>query len=168
MIGMAGRLVESDYDGRSMDASILGPGEGERIPVGPGVAILKATSETTGGAYALGETIVPPGFPGPPPHFHREHHYAFYVLEGRLTVLVGDEVREEGAGAFVCIPPGVVHTFSNKSAAPVRFLNVSTPGGMEDYLRELAAAIGDGAPDPKRMAEVMVKYDIVLADSPER
>jgi hypothetical protein len=89
------------------------------------------------------------------------------VLEGTLTVQVGDEIREEGPGAFVCIPPGIVHTFSNRSDRPVRFLNVSAPGGMDDYLRELSAAVGDGPPDPRRMAEVMVRYDVVLADAPD-
>lgn len=147
-----------------MDAAILGPGEGEPLAVGATVTVLKATGATTGGGFVLGEATVGPGFAGPPPHLHREHHDAFYVLEGTLTVQVGDELRDEGPGAFVCIPPGVVHTFSNRSDRPVRFLNVGSPAGMEDYLRELSAAFADGAPDPQRMAEVMVKYDVVLAD----
>jgi quercetin dioxygenase-like cupin family protein len=146
-----------------MRASILGPGEGESVSVGPTVTVLKATGE----AFVLAESTVAPGFPGPPAHLHREHHDAFYVLEGTLTVQVGDEVRKEGPGAFVCIPPGIVHTFSNRSDRPVRFLNVSAPGGMDDYLRELSAAVGDGPPDPRRMAEVMVRYDVVLADAPD-
>jgi quercetin dioxygenase-like cupin family protein len=147
-----------------MDPAILGPGEGESLTVGPTVTVLKATGETTGGAYVLGEAALAPGFAGPPPHLHREHHDAFYVLEGTLTVRVGDELRDEGPGSFVCIPPGIVHTFSNRSDRPVRFLNVSSPAGMEDYLRELSSTLADGAPDPQRMAEVMVKYDVVLAD----
>jgi len=147
-----------------MGATILGPGEGESLTVGATVTVLKATGGTTGGGYALGEATLAPGFAGPPAHLHREHHDAFYVLEGTLTLRVGDELREEGPGAFVCIPPGVVHTFSNGSDHPVRFLNVSSPAGMEDYLRELSKTIADGAPDPQRMADVMVKYDVVLVD----
>jgi mannose-6-phosphate isomerase-like protein (cupin superfamily) len=37
----------------------------------------------------------------------------FYVLEGTLTMRLGDETTELPAGSFVCVPPGVVHTFSN-------------------------------------------------------
>ena len=45
------------------------------------------------------------------------------------------------------VPPGNVHSVSNPSAEPVRFLNLSTPGGLERYLRELAADPSDFAGD---------------------
>jgi hypothetical protein len=47
-------------------------------------------------------------------------------IEGTLTMRLGDEEREIGPGTFVCVPPGVVHTFSNPSDAPVRFLNFNS------------------------------------------
>lgn len=60
-----------------------------------------------------------------------------YVLEGGLTLRVGDETIIAGPGTFVCVPAGKVHTFSNQSDAPVRFLNFNTPGGWERYMRAL-------------------------------
>jgi mannose-6-phosphate isomerase-like protein (cupin superfamily) len=50
----------------------------------------------------------------------------FYVLEGVLTMRVGIEGQEITAGTFVCVPPGVTHTFSNTSEQPVRALPVPT------------------------------------------
>src|SRR5688572_32797975 len=109
-----------------MNAVVHRPGEGEHIG-GPTAVTIKATGKDTNDSLYLGEAVVEPGFPGPPPHTHERLHDMFYVLEGTLTMRLGDETTELGAGAFVCVPPGVVHTFSNPSANPVRLLNFNTP-----------------------------------------
>jgi mannose-6-phosphate isomerase-like protein (cupin superfamily) len=44
----------------------------------------------------------------------------FYVLEGTLTMLIDGTNRRIGPGTFVCVPPGVVHAFSNPSGEPAR------------------------------------------------
>ena len=122
------------------DAVVHGPGEGEVHGDGPDQASpSRRTAEDTNGAFYFSETTVEAGFPGPPPHTHERMTDMFYVLEGTLTVHVDGEEREAGPGTFACFPPGVVHTFANRSDAPVRFLNFSTPGGFEGYMRELAA-----------------------------
>jgi len=84
----------------------------------------------------------------------------FYVLEGTLTVRLGDESRELGPGSFVCVPPGVVHTFSNPGSAPVRLLNFNTPGGWENYMRELGVAFGGGkTPTPEEIGRIASQFD---------
>jgi quercetin dioxygenase-like cupin family protein len=114
-----------------MDAVLHGPGEGEHYDAGPAQIFVKATGEHTGGSFFLAESTLAPGFAGPPPHRHRELHDMFYVLEGTLTLRLGDGEIEAGPGTFACIPPGVVHTFGNDSANPVRLLNFNTPAGWE-------------------------------------
>ena len=52
-----------------MEATVHRPGEGEKIG-GRTTVTIKATGEDTGGSLYLGETVVEPGFPGPPPHRH--------------------------------------------------------------------------------------------------
>jgi quercetin dioxygenase-like cupin family protein len=116
------------------------PGNGETHQMGPSQIVIKAASEHTEGKFFLSESTIAPGFPGPPPHVHDELHDMFYVLDGALTMRLGDEEVIAEPGTFVCVPPGVVHTFSNRSDAPVRFLNFNTPGGWERYMRELVAA----------------------------
>jgi quercetin dioxygenase-like cupin family protein len=139
---------------------VLDPGGGERISVGASTLSIKAEAATTGGTFFMSETEIEPGFPGPPPHTHAHLHDMFYVLEGVLTLLVDGETVEAGPGTFVCAPPGTVHTFANRSGAPVRFLNFSTPGGFEGYMRELGAAFSGGpAPSPAQMAEIASRYD---------
>jgi quercetin dioxygenase-like cupin family protein len=125
---------------------------------------IKATSQDTAGTFYLGESVIEPGFPGPPPHVHDKLHDMFYVLEGVLTVRLGDDTRELGAGSFVCVPPGTVHTFSNPGDKPVRLLNLNTPGGWENYMRELAAAFAGGqAPSPEEIGKVASRYDFRVA-----
>lgn len=87
------------------------------------------------------------------------------MLEGVLTVRVGDETRELGAGSFVCVPPGTVHTFSNPGNEPVRFLNFNTPAGWENYMRDLAAAAAadGGMPPPEEMGKIASRYDFRVA-----
>ena len=113
-----------------MRAVLHEPGEGERHTAGGESSVtIKATGEDTGGSFYLGEAVIQAGFPGPPLHVHEQLHDMFYVLEGTLTMRLGDETRELGPGSFVCVPPGAVHTFSNPGSAPVRFLNFNTPPG---------------------------------------
>jgi quercetin dioxygenase-like cupin family protein len=72
------------------------------------------------------------------PHFHKRHSDSFYVLEGEVEFHVGDEVVHGTPGTYVLAPPDVVHWFRNVSDAPVRMLNLHTPGGFAQYRRELA------------------------------
>ena len=98
-----------------MDALVYGPGEGELHDAGAARILIKASGEHTGGSFFLSESTLAPGFAGPPPHRHRELHDMFYVLDGTLTLRLGDRTIEAGPGSFACVPPGVVHTFRNDS-----------------------------------------------------
>jgi mannose-6-phosphate isomerase-like protein (cupin superfamily) len=143
-----------------MKPVLLKAGEGERLAVGAASIVIKATGDDTGGTFYLGETEVPPGFPGPPLHVHDRLHDMFLVIEGTLTLRLGDEEQRVEAGTFVCIPPGVVHTFSNPGDTPVRFFNFNTPAGWESYMRDLAAAASEGrTPTPEEIGRIASKYD---------
>jgi quercetin dioxygenase-like cupin family protein len=141
-----------------MQATVHRPGEGERIG-GPTTVTVKATGEETNDSFYLGEVVIEPGFPGPPPHRHERVHDMFYVLDGTLTMRLGDDTLELEPGSFVCVHPGVVHTFSNQSDAPVRFLNFNTPAGWEKYMRDLAAVLASGTPTQEEIGRIASRYD---------
>ena len=146
-----------------MNAVILLPGEGERIGTGASTAVMKATAETTGGAFSMSEATFPAGMNGPPPHAHRYTTDTFYVLEGTLHLTIGDSEIDASAGSYILVPPGVVHTFANISDEPVRFLNISAPGGLEKYLRDVAEATRLGTmPGTPDFAAIVAKYDFVV------
>ena len=141
-----------------MKATVHRPGEGEHIG-GPTAVTIKATGRETGDSFYLGEVVAAPGFPGPPPHVHERLHDMFYVLDGTLTMRLGDETIELPAGSFVCVPPGVVHTFSNTSEEPVRFLNFNTHAGWENYMRDLAGLLARGTPSQEDLGRIASRYD---------
>ena len=142
-----------------MGAVLHRPGEGERHAAGPVEIVIKATGDDTAGSFFLAENVIPPGFAGPPPHRHEKLHDMFYVVEGTLTLRLGDETVTAGAGTFACVPPGVVHTFSNPGGEPVRFLNFNTPSGWERYMRDLAEAARSGPLTPEVIGRVASRYD---------
>lgn len=143
-----------------MDPIVLRPGEGESLEIAGNELVFKARSEETGGAYMLTDYTAAPGFQGPPPHLHREMTDAFFVVEGTLTLNLGDETVEAPAGSFVLVPPGNAHTLSNPGDEPVRFLNLNSPPGFEQYFRDLAEALSGGTIDPEVVGKITQKYDI--------
>jgi quercetin dioxygenase-like cupin family protein len=80
-----------------------------------------------------------PAFEGVDPHTHEDHADAFYVLEGTVEFLVGNEPRRAGPGSFVAAPRDTAHGFRNPGPEPIRFLNLhAPPGGFVDRLRQNA------------------------------
>jgi quercetin dioxygenase-like cupin family protein len=55
---------------------VLRPGEGEQLPF---IGRLQASAAVTGGAFEVIEYIGPAI---PPPHVHKEHDEAFFVVKG--------------------------------------------------------------------------------------
>ena len=139
--------------------TLLGPGEGEVLEMGTARIEIKATAAGTGGRFFLSESTIQAGFPGPPPHVHEQLLDMFYVLDGILTVRLGDDEHLAPAGSFVAVPPGVVHTFSNPGDAPARFLNFNIPGGWEEYMRALAMAGAQGPLTATQIAEIAARFD---------
>jgi quercetin dioxygenase-like cupin family protein len=110
------------------------------------LARLKLTGEQTGGRFALWEGLLPRGA-APPLHSHPQDE-TFYVLEGDVTVWVVDgdaaDVDRLRARGRACRPgdavhaaAGVPHAFRVESET-ARMLFLSTPAGIEDYVRALA------------------------------
>jgi uncharacterized cupin superfamily protein len=62
-----------------------------------------------------------------PPHVHHGSDEAFYVLDGELEVLEGDQRRILTTGELAFIRAGTVHTFANRGPAATRILVVMTP-----------------------------------------
>jgi len=120
----------------------------------------KISSHDTAGKWSLLEYVAPPNFAGPPLHWHKVTHEVFYVLEGTVTFRLGDEVFNGTPDALVYIPKGVLHTFSNQQDKPARFLMFTTPGGFDEYFKELAAlAQSEPGWPPQDMSKLQTLYE---------
>jgi mannose-6-phosphate isomerase-like protein (cupin superfamily) len=62
-----------------------------------------------------------------PLHVHHADDEAWYVLEGVLGFVRGDERLEAPLGAAVLVPRGVAHTYWNAGPGRARYLLVLTP-----------------------------------------
>jgi quercetin dioxygenase-like cupin family protein len=143
----------------------LAPGGGRVYEQGGFRGTIKVDDEESAGRQCFSEWTIDAGEAGPPPHVHREHQEAFFVVEGRLTFTAGEETFEAEAGAFLYIPPGVVHSFSNRSDAPARCVNAYVPGGIEGFFLEVGKAMEGGEPDPVEIDRLSAKYDVFFAES---
>ena len=110
---------------------VIQPGEGLRV----GNVEFLALSEHTP-RFNLSIATMAPHKHGPPAHVHRHEDDAFLILDGELTFLFGDEELVAAAGTFVLVPPGVEHTFANRTDTPVRMLNIHAPAGFDLRLRD--------------------------------
>lgn len=98
----------------------------------------------TGGRLGVFEGLFPHGA-APPLHSHPQDE-TFYVLEGDVTAwLVDQDVPPDwlernahscGPGSMAFAPAGTPHTFRVESDT-ARMLFLSTPAGVEDYVRAL-------------------------------
>ena len=104
--------------------------EGRTIAVVGDVYRFLATGEDTNGKYALWEAIVPPGG-GPPRHVHSREEEGFYILEGEITLHVGDERIVVTVGMFANMPVGTPHSFKNENDKPAKMLISVAPTGLE-------------------------------------
>lgn len=133
---------------------------------------IKAKSEDTGGAYALFETTVTPGLPGPPPHIHHREDEAFYVLEGEIEFNVEGNSGTAGPRYFVNIPKGTLHTFRNAGTMPARILALVAPGGFEGFFAEVGEPATDptsppaGPPDVEKVVATTPKYALEIPPPP--
>lgn len=122
----------------------------------------KVTAAETGGRLAVVETVTSPQN-GPPMHTHTREDESFYVLDGRFQFTIGEQTIEVGPGGFLFAPRGVMHGYRNISALPARKLVMITPGGFENFFRELGEkATQRVAPPPHRSG--IIEKGLALAE----
>jgi uncharacterized cupin superfamily protein len=99
----------------------------ERAPLyaGAGARLARGTAASKLG---ISIDIVDPGKRSCPYHFHYAQEEAFVILEGEGTLRVAGEMLAVSAGDTIFIPPGpqYPHQLINTSAAPLKYLSIST------------------------------------------
>jgi uncharacterized cupin superfamily protein len=122
-------------------------GEGTRF----GSRYRHLTNAAMGENYHVGMQIeeLSPGMQSSPAHYHVMEEEQVLVLDGQMTLRLGEEVHEMKAGDYVCFPAGqkVGHCFVNNSKAVCRFLIVGEKNPNEvcvytDTNKVLVRALG--------------------------
>lgn len=97
---------------------------------------LLAVKEDTNGVYSVILRYAPKGF-SPPLHTHEREDTGFLILDGKVTMRVGDKEVTAGPHEFFFAPRGVPHWFRVESET-ARFLEIVTPGGFESFHRAMS------------------------------
>lgn len=100
------------------------------------LAEVKASAADTAGQYTMVEITAPPRLEAPL-HVHYTEDEGFYVLDGSVTIVVGDETTELTSGQHAFGPRDIPHRFT-VGPDGARMIWVLTPGGFENLIEEVS------------------------------
>lgn len=133
---------------------------------------VRLSGEQTGGAFSLTENLTRRGN-GSPVHVHDREDETFFVLDGELRVVAGEEEHAAGPGTIAVLPRRLRHAYVVTSAT-ARFLTLHTPGGFERFAAEVgqpAPALTlplepTGPPDLAALAQTAARHGITILAPP--
>ena len=141
---------------------VLGPEAGEQVQLNA-LGVRFMIGERTGsGRFALVEHPLAPRSLGSPLHTHANEDEYSYVLEGRIGLQLGEDLLEAGPGDLVFKPRALQHAFWNPGPEPARLLEIISPGGFENYFREMAAVLAQPVRDYAMAGEIYTRYGIAM------
>ena len=121
---------------QTLNAAAVPTGEGEAIWWFGALAEIKATAADTGGLMTIIEMTEAPNAEAPW-HVHHREDEAFWILEGDVTIEVGDASFRCHAGDYAFGPRDVPHRYSIGDKG-CRMLFICTPGGFEKLVRQMS------------------------------
>lgn len=131
---------------------------GELLQFGEVKILVRASAESTGGAFSLFEEVPP--LADTPLHVHANDDELFYILEGEHVIEVGERELRAGPGGVVYAPRGIPHAQRRVDPGVGRLMVMTTPGGLDGFFRQLAEAARAGTLGPHTYAAASERYGI--------
>ena len=148
-------------------AALVRADEGPTVHWGPGGQIrILAGADSTDGAFSVVEALEEPRSAAPL-HVHQSEAEAFYVLEGEIELICGEQTLRASAGDFVYTPQNVPHKYTVVSDRPARILLMFSRPGFERFFLEGGTPFGQppaAPPDPTELQRLVAKYDLELLE----
>jgi mannose-6-phosphate isomerase-like protein (cupin superfamily) len=132
-------------------------GGGERLHYLGMEFVIRASAESTGGAFSIVEEIHPLDTPL---HIHHSHDELFYILEGEHVFTVGGTEVRAGPGDMVFGPREVPHAHRRLVPGAGRILEMFSPAGFEAFFRDLAEADRNGQIEVEDLRRIAAKYGV--------
>jgi quercetin dioxygenase-like cupin family protein len=138
------------------------------------LCVVKATTESTGGAFSMVYQIAPPGH-ATPYHLHHVEDEAFYVLDGEFTFICDGAKTIVRPGGYIFLPRGIPHGIRVSSSTPATMLIFAMPGdGFVGMMQEMAEPAAERVlPEPKqpdfeKLSRLCTRYQIdILGPLPD-
>lgn len=120
---------------------------------------IRVDSRTTGGAYAVIESVAEPGC-AVPTHLHRNEDEHFLVISGRYRIAVDDSVFDATPDTRITVPRNSPHSWRNIAEGESRLLAILTPGGFEQLAYEV------GSTPPEHIYDLAAQYGCEILGPP--
>src|SRR5262249_848580 len=134
------------------------------------LAIVHVRGEQTGESWSLVELSGAEG-DMPPLHVHRDEDEAFYVLDGELTLFVGDQEMRLTAGGCAGAPRGIANVYRVDSET-ARWLGIASPT-FERFVtaastpaEALTLPLGPPAKSPEELGALAGEHGIEILGPP--
>ena len=140
-----------------MESFCAAEGDGERLAFSGAEFVVKASGDTTGGAFSVIEETDPLDTPR---HVHENEDELFVILEGEHVFTIGAATFRVGPAAVVFAPRQVPHEHRRVVPRTGRFLTFVSPTGFEGFFRQLSEAERSGKPMDEAYAAVSEQYGV--------
>lgn len=104
---------------------------------------------------------VPPGG-AVPPHTHAREEEGYFVLDGALTLTIGDRTETLAPGDFGHVPPRTVHAYANRGPSTVRFLAFTVGGPIDEFFEAMHRRVKRMPDDAPALAEVTAQFGVTM------
>lgn len=140
--------------------------EAERLSLPGNTTWLFAEGDDTGGAFSAIRARLEPGADGARPHHHSRASELFFIIDGAVDILLGDDVITARAGDLAVAPPNAMHAFANSSRSdPADLLIIFGPAIERfEYFRLLQRVVAGDAPGSEILA-TQERFDNWFGDS---
>jgi quercetin dioxygenase-like cupin family protein len=152
-------------------ARALAPEDGDARWFLGNLAVVKLTGEETDGQFSLVEALAAKG-DMPPLHVHHTDDETFLVVDGEMSMYVGDAVLRGGPGSIFFAPRGVPHAYRIESDT-ARWRVISSPPAFAEFVLEtsvpakaLTLPTEPPALSPDELAGIAARYGIEILGPP--
>jgi len=147
-------------------AAVVQPADAEVRRTDAVTMRLLLDSDRTGGSVSTLEVTMAPGADGATPHYHTLSDELFYVAEGELQVLAGEEITTVAAGGAITVPRFMPHAFGAAPGSPARILIALTPAVQRFGYFRLLERVASGEATLAELAATQDEYDNHFVDAP--
>jgi len=136
ILGLTNGQLDTASEAPAPTGHVFQPEEGDRFFFcrAPGLAVnIKIDSLTAGATqFAMGTAELKGSNTGT----HDQQDEVIFIYEGRGRVLIGETWFPAQPGTTMYVPRGLRHGFTSDETAPMRFVWVTSPQGLEKRFRE--------------------------------
>ncbi|MFE3445651.1 cupin domain-containing protein [Nocardia sp. NPDC059180] len=147
-------------------AAIRQPQDAERVGTDATQVRLLIDSNEAGGSVSTVEVTMSRGADGAAPHYHTRSDELFYVADGELQLLAGDEIVTVGAGGSIVVPRLMTHAFGATPDSGARILIALMPGVERFEYFRLLDRIAKGEATLADLGASQDEFDNHFVDAP--